>query len=155
MVLGVVGSSPTSHPIMIAVIDGQPVGCRNSCFPSIQIPPVPVRWICNPAQFCLTFRRIANHGGTSKSAAPEHQSQPCRNTEACRGESACRQYRVARWFLLPEVELAAAAGSGQRIANMAWRSSGNLGRSIAFIEMFDYEPLAKVQCPQVPAIWST
>ena len=65
-------------------------------------------------------------------------------------ESACRQYRAVRWFLLPEAEFAA-AGSGQRIANMAWRSSGNL-RSIAFTEMSDYESLAKMQGSLVPAI---
>ena len=39
----------------------------------------------------------------------------------------------------------AAAGSGQRIANMAWRSNGNLGRSIAFTETFDYESITKMQ----------
>ena len=34
-------------------------------------------------------------------------------------------------------------------------SNCNLGRSIAFIEMFDYEPLAKVQYPHVSAILPT
>ena len=65
-------------------------------------------------------------------------------------ESACRQYRAVRWFLLPEAELR--PRGRQRIANMAWRSNGNLGRSAAFTEIFDYESLAKIQCPQVPAI---
>ena len=36
MVLGVVGSSPTSHPTEIAAIDNESVSCRNSCFRSTQ-----------------------------------------------------------------------------------------------------------------------
>ena len=44
---------------------------------------------------------------------PEHRSLPRLNTKAnhaetlkaAAAESACRQYRAARWFLLPEVEL--------------------------------------------------
>ena len=81
--------------------------------------------------------------------------QACCRMLPAAAESACRQYRAARWFLLPEGELAEEAGSGQQIANMAWRSNGNIGRSIAFTEMFDYESLTKVQCPQVPAILPT
>ena len=48
-----------------------------------------------------------------------------------------------------------AANRRQRIVNMAWRSNGNLGRSIAFTEMFDNESLTKMQDPHVSAIWST
>ena len=48
-----------------------------------------------------------------------------------------------------------AAGSGQRIANMAQRSNGNLGRSIAFTETFDYESITKMQGSLVPAILPT
>ena len=33
-------------------------------------------------------------------------------------KAACRQYRAARWFLLPEVELAAAASRRQQIPNL-------------------------------------
>ena len=81
--------------------------------------------------------------------------QSCCRMLPAAAESACRQYRAVRWFLLPEGELRPRQTGRQRIANMAWRSNGNLGRSIAFTEMSDYESLTKVQCPHVPAIWST
>ena len=155
MVLGVVGSSPTSHPIMIAVIDGQPVGCRNSCFPSIQNSTrSPFAGFAIQRNYGVTFRRIANHAGTSKSAAHEHQSQPCRNTEDSRAESASGSIGLRGGSYCRRAS-SPAAGSGQRIANMAWRSNGNLGRSIAFTEIFDYESLTKMQCPHVPAILPT
>ena len=48
-----------------------------------------------------------------------------------------------------------AAWPGLRIANMAQLSNGNLGRSIAFTEMFDYEFLTKIQGSLVPAILPT
>ena len=38
------------------------------------------RWICNPAQFRPTFRRITNHAGTQKPDAAE-QKEPARSTE--------------------------------------------------------------------------
>jgi len=90
---------------MIAVIDGQPVGCRNSCFPSIQFHPFPVRRICNPAQLrsyvpadCKSRRNIeVCRAWTPKPTMPKHWRQP--------RWVGLRQYRVARWFLLPEAEL--------------------------------------------------
>ena len=61
---------------------------------------------------------------TQKPAAAESAS----GSIGLRGGSYCRRS-----------DSPAAAGSGQQIANMAWRSNDNLGKSIAFAEMFDYE----------------
>ena len=97
---------------------------------------------------CKSHRNIKDsHAETPKATIPEHRSPPRRSRPAgsigrC-GGSYCRRLSSP------------AAGSGQRIANMAWRSNGNLGRSVAFTEMSDYEPLTKMQCPLVPAILST
>ena len=98
------------------------------------------------------YRRAATHRRRT-AASSTTEFQICRDRKASRGGVGLRQYRAVRWFLLPETELAA-AGSGLRIANMAWRSSGNL-RSIAFTEMSDYESLAKMQGSLVPAILPT
>ena len=49
----------------------------------------------------------------------------------------------------------AAAGSGQRIANMAQLSNCSLGRSVRFVEIFDYKSFTKRQWSLVLAIWST
>ena len=72
--------------------------------------------------------------GTSSAEIPYcgyKERQPAGSIGLCDG-SYCRR-----------ADSAAAVGSGQQIANMAWRSNDNLGRSIAFTEMFDYESVTK------------
>ena len=49
----------------------------------------------------------------------KRQRQPCRNTEGSRGGVGLRQYRVARWFLLPEADSAAAAFCVSKILRRA------------------------------------
>ena len=93
--------------------------------------------------FEVALAVVQARSGTSSAEIPYcgyKERQPAGSIGLCDG-SYCRR-----------ADSAAAVGSGQQIANMAWRSNDNLGRSIAFTEMFDYESITKMQCPHVPAI---
>lgn len=70
----------TWHPIMIAVIDGQPVGCRNSCFPSIQNS-------TRSRSQDLQSSAITELRSGGLQITPEHRSLPRLNTKANHAET--------------------------------------------------------------------